>query len=138
MDQKDQILEKKILYLYQNTTCPTADLQSSATFYCKRYPHSEKSGCSAVTDTFIWAKYAKMTPDSPSHLNCFRILTIFSFKICVYSNKQAPALFNSLMESGDDIKPPKISETARLMAMKILPNVKLNEEARNQKKIDII
>ena len=33
--------------------------------------------------------------------------------------------------------PPKISETTGPMTMKLLPDVKLNEEARNQKKIDI-
>ena len=50
----------------------------------------------------------------------------------------ASALFDSLMASGgkgSGTIPPKIAESTGPMTMKFLLDVKLNKEARNQKKI---
>ena len=48
----------------------------------------------------------------------------------------ASALFDSVIASGGGgtTPPPKISVTTERMTMKFLPDVKLSEEARNQKK----
>ena len=47
----------------------------------------------------------------------------------------ASALFNSLIASKEVALPfPKILESTRCTTMKFVPEVKLNEEARNEKK----
>ena len=47
----------------------------------------------------------------------------------------ASALFACLMASGGVVPPPKFLEATGHMTMKFLPDVMLNKEARNQKKI---
>ena len=47
----------------------------------------------------------------------------------------ASALFDSAIASGGWVVPPKISKTTEPMTMKFLPDVKLNKETQNQKKI---
>ena len=49
----------------------------------------------------------------------------------------ASARFDSLMASVGDTTTPKISKPTGHMTMNFLPELTNNEEARNQKKIDI-
>ena len=48
------------------------------------------------------------------------------------------ALFGSVFAPGGGTTPPKISEIAGRMTMKFLPDLKLNEEVGNQKKMSYL
>ena len=68
-------------------------------------------------------------PLSNPNLKGIRLL----FQLQRDSDYVASALLDSLIASGGGITPPKISETTGRITMEFLPDVKLSEEARNQK-----